>query len=344
MDVKLIQLDGVEDVPNLALMKLAHYFRFVKGANIHFTRSVKRDLFEPEYDYVLASALFTPTLKKIQILKENYPNAIVGGSAVQTKRRETVENFLGIEPNYKFLDYSIYPDFKFSIGRTQLGCTRKCGFCSVWKLEGENVPLSNINEIWRGEEYPKKLILIDNDFQKRDGWQKICEEILSGDFEVAFIQGINVRDLTDEHGEYFKHIKFRDKHFKKKRFYCAWDDESDKQEVERGLNILERAGIARSAVTPYFICNYWHKGLTEDVWNRFLFMAERGLRPYAMIYEKWKLPPRDDLKIFQNWVNTHNAYVKPTKEGFEEYKIHYLNPYRKNEQPEFEAVSVGLFD
>ena len=258
MQVKLIQLDGAVDLPNLALMKLAHYFRFEKGANVHFTRSVKRDLFEPQYDYVLASALFTPTLKKIEILKENYPQAVIGGSAVQTKRKETVETFLGIKPDYKFFDYSIYPEFNFSIGRTQLGCTRKCGFCSVWKLEGANRPLSNINEIWRGKDFPKKLILIDNDFQKRFNWQQICEEIISGDFETAFIQGINVRDLTDEHGDYFKDIKFRDKTFKRKRFYCAWDDESDKAEIERGLKILEKSGISRSTVTPYFIhvgCN-----------------------------------------------------------------------------------------
>lgn len=331
MKIKLIQLDG--ELPNMALMKLAHYFRHQKGADIYFTRSVRRDLFEPHYDYVLASAIFSTSLGKIESLKDYHPEAIIGGSAVQKKRKETVENFLGIAEDYKFLDYSIYPEFEYSIGRTQLGCHKRCGFCSVWKFEGENRPLSNVYEIWRGEGHPKKLILIDNDFQTRNGWQQICREIIDGNFEVAFIQGINIRVLTEEHGEYFKQIKFRDKNFNKKRFYCAWDDESDQAEVERGLRILEKAGFARSAVTPYFLCNYFSAGLTDDVWNRFLFMAERGLRPYAMIYEKWKLPPRDDLKIFQNWVNTYNAYVKPTREGFEEYKQYYTSHGRISEKP-----------
>jgi hypothetical protein len=321
MNIKLIQIDGT--IPNIALMKLAHYFRFVKGANIHFTRTIRRDLFEPKYDLILASAIFKTSIERIELLKDYYPDAIIGGSAVQKKRKETVENFLGIEPDYKFLDYSIYPEFENSIGRTQLGCHKKCGFCTVWVFEGENRATSNINEIWRGDKHPKKLLLIDNDFQTRAGWQTVCRDIIDGNFEVAFIQGINIRELTEEHGEYFQHIKFRDKNFNHKRFYCAWDHEDDKQEIERGLLILEKAGIFRSAITPYFLCNYWQKGLTEDVWTRFLFMVSRGLRPYAMIFEKWKLPKRDDLKIFQNWVNSYNCYAKPTKEGFAEYKNFY---------------------
>jgi hypothetical protein len=322
MIVKLIQIDG--ELPNLALMKLAYHYKAI-GAEVSFSHSVKRDLFEPVYDFVLASAIFQTSWKKIELLKDFYPNAIVGGTAVSKKREDTVENFLGIAPDYKYLDYSFYPEFEYSIGMTHLGCSSSCGFCCVGEKEGSNRPLSNINEIWRGEPYPKKLILLDNDFQNRLGWQSICQEIIDGNFEVAFIQGMNLRKLTDEHIDYFKQIKFRDKNFQKKRFYCAWDNEKDIKKIERGLHILEQANIQRSTVTPYFLCNYFRKGLTEDVWNRFLFMAERDLRPYAMIFEKWTLPPNDDLKIFQNWVNSHNAYANPTKEGFAEYKNYYQN-------------------
>lgn len=330
MDVKLVQLDG--EMPNLALMKLSHYFRVENGANVHFTRSVRRDMFEPEYDYVLASMIFTPTAKKAEMLRENYPNAVIGGTGVSESSEHTIENFLGIAPDYKHLDYSIYPEFDYSIGMTHLGCTSKCPFCCVWRKEGFNRPLSNIAEIYRGEPFPRKLILLDNDFQSRRGWQQICEEIISGDFEAAFIQGINIRKLTRHHVPYFRQIKFRDKNFRKKRFYCAWDDEKDRKQIERGLNFLSDAGISRSTVTPYFLCNYWQKGLTEDVWNRFLFMVELGLRPYAMIYNKWELPPRDELKIFQNWVNSHNCWAKPTKEGFEEYRVYYLNPFKNKQE------------
>lgn len=322
MKVKLIQIDG--DMPNMALMKLSHYLRNEKAAEITFADHVRVDMFEPKYDLVLASALFTTSLRKIAMLKQYCPDAVIGGTAVSVDSKDTIEAFLGIDPDYPHLDYSIYPDFKYSIGMTQLGCSSKCPFCCVPSKEGANRPTSNIQQIHRGPSFERRLILIDNDFQSRAGWQSICDELIDGDFEVAFIQGINIRKITPEHGAYFARMKFRDGNFNRKRFYCAWDNEKDIKRIERGLGILEDAGIKRSDVTPYFLCNFWKKGLTEDVWSRFLFMVERGLRPYAMVYEKWLLPPNDDLKIFQNWINSHNAYADPTRAGFESYKKYRL--------------------
>jgi hypothetical protein len=323
MRIKLIQIDG--DLPNLALMKLSHFYKS-RGDEVTFVdkKIVRRDMFEPEYDLVLASAIFDTSKKKIALLRDYYPTAVIGGTAISIAPDHTIENVLGIPADYPHLDYSIYPAFEYSIGMTQRGCHMKCGFCCVWQKEGKNRPTAIISEIYRGEPHPRKLILLDNDFQTRTGWQEICEEIIDGDFQVAFIQGINIRALKPEHGTYFSQMKFRGANFNRKRFYCAWDNERDIKSIERGLGILEDAGIARSDVTPYFLCNFYTKGLTDDVWSRFLFMVDRGVRPFAMVYEKWTLPPRDDLKIFQNWVNTHNCYAKPTKEGFEEYKIYYM--------------------
>lgn len=327
MKIKLIQLDG--ELPNMAIMKFAHYFK-AQGANVDFSRSVRRDMYEPKYDFVFASQIFSPTKKKADLLRDYYPQAVIGGTGTGDLET-TVENYLGIPDDYKFLDYSFYPDFQYSIGMTHLGCTNNCSFCCVPQKEGVNRPLAKIAEIYRGSSFERNLILLDNDFQSRLGWQEVCEEIVDGDFKVAFVQGINIRKMTDEHGKYFKQMKFRDRNFKKKRFYCAWDFAPDYKAIKRGIDILEKAGICRSTVTPYFLCNYPKKGLNDSVWKRFLSMAEWGLRPYCMIYEKWTLPPNDDLKIFQNWVNTYHCYAKPTKEGFAEYREFYLNGGRKKE-------------
>lgn len=345
MRVRLVQLDG--DLPNMALMKLAYYYRRELGAQVDFTRSVRRDIFTPEYDLVLASQIFSTTWKKAQVLKENYPEAIIGGTGTGDLET-TVESFLGIAGDYKNLDYTDYPDFQDSIGMTQLGCTKNCGFCCVRAKEGENRPFSNIGEIYRGEidgkPAPKNLILLDNDFQNREGWQTICEEIINGDFRVAFIQGINIREITREHGTYFARMKFRDRSFKKRRFYCAWDFERDFKKIEAGLHVLDAAGFRRHEITPYFIANYLKPGLTEDVWTRFLKMAEWGLRPYSMIYKKWELPPNHELKDFQNWVNTHKAYRKPTKEGFEEYRKYYRQRKKdKENEKELMPSETPLF-
>lgn len=55
MKIKLIQIDGT--VPNLALMKLSHYYKERKGAEVTFTRSVNTDMFE---NYDLEGAMNKP--------------------------------------------------------------------------------------------------------------------------------------------------------------------------------------------------------------------------------------------------------------------------------------------
>ena len=50
--VRLTQIDGT--LPNLALMKLAHWHR-VKGDSVTLTSQIERDLFEPAYAAFRAS-------------------------------------------------------------------------------------------------------------------------------------------------------------------------------------------------------------------------------------------------------------------------------------------------
>ncbi len=63
----------------------------------------------------------------------------------------------------------------------------------------------------------------------------------------------------------------------------------------------------------YFLCNYWDKGLTDDVLYRFEKMKDFGLLPYPMIYEKWNADER--LKKFQQYV-IQGAYHATTFERF----------------------------
>ena len=49
MHIRLTQIDG--KLPNLALMKLAHFHR-ARGDEVYFTKRVERDLHEPTYDRV----------------------------------------------------------------------------------------------------------------------------------------------------------------------------------------------------------------------------------------------------------------------------------------------------
>ena len=57
---------------------------------------------------------------------------------------------------------------------------------------------ASVLDIWRGEPWPRELILLDNDFFGEPGWRQEIAVIRDGDFKVSFNQGINARCLTDE--------------------------------------------------------------------------------------------------------------------------------------------------
>ena len=60
--IRLTQLDG--KLPNLALMKLAYHHR-QRGDEIYFTKHVERGLWEPDYQRVYGSAIFSYSAERV---------------------------------------------------------------------------------------------------------------------------------------------------------------------------------------------------------------------------------------------------------------------------------------
>jgi hypothetical protein len=75
--IRLTQLDG--KLPNLALMKLAYHHR-QRGDEIYFTKHVERGLWEPDYQRVYGSAIFSHSAERVAAFKQHFPEAIVGGT------------------------------------------------------------------------------------------------------------------------------------------------------------------------------------------------------------------------------------------------------------------------
>lgn len=311
MNIRLTQIDG--KLPNLALMRLSHYYKSI-GVNVCFQRSIMRELGEPEYDLVFASAIFSTSAKKLEIFKSQFPKAIIGGTGSNNK--QTVEQYLGFAENeYENFDYSIYPDYRNSIGFAQRGCRLRCKFCVVPQKEGKVKEVNTLTEIWRGEDYPKNILLLDNDFFGAKNWKELCEEAIFNDYKVCFSQGINIRLIHKEGADMLAKMRYADTSFKRKQIYTAWDNRKDEKIFLRGINFLLDAGILPGNIMVYTLCNYWEKGLTADVWHRFNVMRKIGLKPYPMIFEKETAS--QELKNFQRWVIRRNYTTVP----FEEYNL-----------------------
>lgn len=280
MRVLLCQLDG--KLPNIALMRLAAHHRGddIEFANMPRLRDVRRDLWD-EYDRVYASLIFEKTRPIAERLLKLYPHAVVGGTGWNL--RTTLES-IGVENTEQ--DYSIYPRFRQSIGFTQRGCRLKCKFCVVPSKEPVLQQEKTIASLWRGEDWPRELLLLDNDFFGQPLWRERITEIRNGGFKVSFTQGINARMLTDETAEAIASVNYRDDSMKHKRIYTAWDNRRDERRLFAGLESLVRAGIRPDYIMVYMLIGYW-PGETEDDWDyRRAQLRAFGARPYPMPFKR----------------------------------------------------------
>lgn len=290
----LFQLDG--KIPNVALMRIAAHHR-ERGDDVELRWGWVgggRGLLD-DADQVYASAIFEKTRPKVLELLHDFPGAIVGGTGWKT---ESSLEAIGITTNEQ--DYSIYPKYTASIGFTQRGCRLKCPFCVVPKKEGKVQAVQTINQIWRGEPWPRELILLDNDFFGGPEWPERIREIKDGGFKVSFCQGINARFLNDETAAAIASVNYRSNSMKERRIYTAWDNRKDEARLFRGLELLVKHGVRPGNIMVYILIGYWPGETEEDREYRRRKLRDFGCDPYPMPFER-----TPELVGFQRWVVGH---------------------------------------
>lgn len=293
MRVRITHIDG--KIPNLALMRLSSFHKN-RGDEVVFTRSVNYSIFDGKYDRVYGSVLFSQSLPLLERFRRTFPDAIVGGSG--SGNLLSVEEIIG--ENQEGADYEPYPDFDASIGYTQRGCRLRCGFCVVPDREGKPKTAQTIAEIWRGDPFPGKILLLDNDFfgQPERDWRARIDEMIAGRFRVCFSQGINIRKITDDEARALASIQYRDTKFKNRRLYAAWDNLRDEKIFFDGVDRLEKAGIPPKHLMVYMLIGYDPTETFDRLMYRFNRMVQIGILPYPMVYGSGNAT----LKAFQRWV------------------------------------------
>ena len=308
MQVRLTHIDG--KLPNLALMKLSHWHR-AQGDEVTLARTPSPSMFEPQYDLVYGSSIFQwSSGKVVKALREAFPDAIIGGTGTDTV--ETVEQALGLE-EYEHYDYSIYPEYQWSIGFTQRGCRLNCGFCVVPKKEGKPKSINSIWDIWR-EGTDRAVVLLDNDFFGQELWRERIGEIQDGGFKVNFSQGINIRMVTPEAAEALATIRYYNVNFTTRRLYTAWDNLGQEKVFFKGLDMLKDAGIPGNHVVVYMLIGYKPGETMDEILYRHRRLKDEGCWPYPMVYNNTYA--NADLKRFQRWVlRRHDQFIP-----WEEYR------------------------
>jgi hypothetical protein len=180
-------------------------------------------------------------------------------------------------------------------------------FCVVPDKEGFPKNAQTINEIWRGEPYPKKLHLLDNDFFGGPQWRDRITEIRDGGFRVCMSQGINTRLITKEAAEALATIQYRNTKFTERKLYTAWDNIGDEGVFFNGVDKLEAAGVPPKHLMAYMLIGSDIMETWERLWTRFKKMVDRGIEPYPMVKDR----NRKDLLCFQRWVITGLYRIVP---------------------------------
>lgn len=292
--IGIYQVDG--KIPNLALMKVCGYHETI-GDEVSVYDGI---LFAEQYDIIYASKLFgfTP-------MPQIPDNMIIGGTGID------FYNKLPVEIENATPSYSLYPNCDYHLGFSMKGCRFNCKFCCVPKKEGRPYNYNAIDEILINPNGGNRLMLLDNDFFGGENWKGNLERIIELKLKVCFVQGLNIRIITDEQAELLSKCDYRNSKFNKKYLTFAWDKFRDEKLIINGIERCVRSGIPTKNMQFFVLIGF--DTTPEQDMHRVEMLRNLGAMPYVMPYNK------DDKyqKAFTRWVN-HRAIFNSVK--WKDYK------------------------
>ncbi len=172
-------------------------------------------------------------------------------------------------------DYDLVPEWKASILFASRGCVRKCGFCSVPKLEGQLSHLKPgiVHLIGEGHQ---KVVFFDNNILAAENWRSLFDELANLQIEVDFNQGMDARCITDEVAEKLSKMNIP-------MIRLAYDYVGIRNSVEKAIKILREHGIKGRRMVFYVLFNY--VDTPEDFFHKVRDLLNWGVVAYPMRYE-----------------------------------------------------------
>lgn len=295
MRVGILQVDG--KLPNLALMKICAYHERM-GDTVSWYDGA---LFNDNYDKIYASKIFAfspmPELPK--------DKSVIGGTGID------FYNKLPSEIENETPSYTLYPNCDYHLGFSMKGCRFSCSFCCVPKKEGKPYKYSSIDGILINPNGGKKLVLLDNDFFGSGDWEINLKRIIELGLKVNFNQGLNIRILTQRQADLLAKCKYYNLHFTSRYLTFAWDRYEDREDIMRGIEKCDNAGIRRDHLQFFVLIGY--NTTPEQDLDRVMTLKEMGCLPFVMPYNKFD----DYQKRFARWVNMRAVFKTVKWEDYE---------------------------
>jgi hypothetical protein len=278
--------------PNLALMKLSHYYKS-SGYKVEWVKK------GGSYDRIFCSKVFTYTPNDIEIFAEA-KQWTYGGSGY------SLSTVLPDEIEHTCPDYNLYTGVDRSMGFVTRGCFRSCSWCIVREKEGTIKPHATVDEFLRHD----KLQLLDNNILGHSHGIRQIEVIASRGVKVDFNQGLDARLIDHSVAKILAKVKF----IKKVRLAC--DKTEDIEHVRKAIELMRWHNV-----TPrnYFV--YVLVTDVDDALERVRFLKGMNCEPFAQPYrDREGTEPTQLQKDFARWVNHPPVFKSTTWETYEPRK------------------------
>lgn len=286
MKIGLIDVDGHNGFPNLALMRLSAYHK-AKGDSVDWYSPMIHTAINP-LDRVYMSKVFTFT--------PNYEYNIFAKEVVKGGTGYKDYGSLPPEVENTYPDYSIYPNSKSAIGFLTRGCIRNCPWCIVPQKEGHIRPEATWQEIKRPDS--KEIIFLDNNVLASDFGLQQIEEMGSAPVWVDFNQGLDARLINHDAARLLARLHWI-------RFVrLACDTSAMLPVIEQAVAYLIEAGVAKSRLWSYMPVR--DLGEAEQ---RAIALDRLGVTPFAKPYRDYDGgEPTQEQKDFARWVNNKAVF------------------------------------
>lgn len=220
-NIGIIDVDGHNGFPNLALMKISAYHK-AKGDCVEWYSPLA-----PKYDIVYMAKVFKFT---------NDYMWVIGNAECVIKGGTGYDYSILLPPHIDSLqpDYTIYPkiDKHTAYGFLTRGCPNKCFWCIVPKKEGAVRPYNDVCDIALANRH--NLILMDNNILAcKDYAMAQFDKIIANGYRVDFNQGLDARLVDDEVARKLASMRW----IHSIRFGC--DTPKQITEVERAMSLID---------------------------------------------------------------------------------------------------------
>lgn len=275
MNIGLIDVDG-HNFPNFALMRASAYHKSI-GDQVEWATPFNK------YDKVMASKVFTftPDFNYLTLQADIIEKGGTGYN-IASRLPDDVENSL-------LMDYSVYPQYPFSIQFFSRGCIRRCPFCLVREKEGyiQSVEPVELNP------HGKWIEVLDNNFFANPEW-KDAINYLQRQGQMVSLHGVDVRIMNEEQAFYLGRLRL------KRRIHIAWD----LPEIDLTEKLREVTKYIKPRNLSCYVLVGFNSSIEQDMY-RLSRLKELGISPFVQPYRDFKNDRKPTLyeKDIAHWAN-----------------------------------------